>query len=141
MIITEQTPTNLMARRFGINKARVSWTPPQYLPSRYLITTGDTRPTDFNAGITVTSTASSRDVGQSPGTTVTYWLVALYETPKVVGPVSVTIRGEVMVTHIDLAIILAMHQSIFHPSHMNKQKDLVITHLIPFPMNECSYGE
>ena len=103
MIITEQTPTNLMARRFGINKARVSWTPPQYPPSRYLITTGDTRPTDFNAGITVTSTASSRDVGQSPGTTVTYWLVALYETPKVVGPVSVTIRGEEMVTHIDLA--------------------------------------
>ena len=39
--------------------------------------------------------ASSRDVGQVPAT-VTYWLVALYETPIVVGPVSGTVRGEEM---------------------------------------------
>ena len=122
MIITEQTPTNLMARRFGINKASVSWTSPQYSPRRgYLITTGDTRPTDFSAGITVASIASSREVGQRPGTTVTYWLVALYETPKVVGPVSVTIRGKEMVTHIDLAMILAMHASINFPPPSHEQ--------------------
>ena len=88
-------PTNLMVRQAGINKVRVSWTPPRFSPSRgYLITTGDTRPTDFNAGIFVTG-ASSRDVNQQPGTT-NYWLVALYMTEIVVGPVSVTIRGEEM---------------------------------------------
>ena len=83
-----------MVRQIGINRVKVSWTPPPNPPSRgYLITIGDTRPTDFSAGITVLFGASSHDVGQVPGI-VTYWLVALYETPIVVGPVSSTVRGE-----------------------------------------------
>ena len=85
-----------MVRQIGINRVRVSWTPPRFSPSRgYLITTGDTRPTDSTAGLTAASTASNRDVGQAPGT-ITYWLVALYGTPIVVGPVSGTVRGEEM---------------------------------------------
>ena len=85
-----------MVREIGINRVRVSWTPPPNPPSRgYLITTGDTRPTDFSAGVAATSTASSHQVGQSTRT-VTYWLVALYGTPIVVGPVSGTVRGEEM---------------------------------------------
>ena len=85
-----------MIRQIMTNKVRVSWTPPLNPPSRgYLITIGDTRPTDFTVGITPASTASSRDVPQQPGT-VTYWLVALYGTPIVVGPVSGTVRGEEM---------------------------------------------
>ena len=85
-----------MVRQIGINRVRVSWTPPTPPPSRgYLITTSNTRPTDFTVGITAASTASSRDVGQVPGT-VNYWLVALYGTPIVVGPVSGTVRGEEM---------------------------------------------
>ena len=84
-----------MVRQIGINRVRVSWIPPPNTPSRgYLITTGD-RPTDSNAGIIVAFGASSRDVGQRPRTT-TYWLVALYGTPIVVGPVSGTVRGEEM---------------------------------------------
>ena len=72
---------------------RVSWTPPPNPPSRgYLITTGDTRPTDF---IIAHSTASSHDVRQQPSTVI-YWLVALYGTPIVVGPVNGTVRGEEM---------------------------------------------
>ena len=43
----------------------------------------------------VTFGASSRDVEQVPGT-INYWLVALYGTPIVVGPVSGTVRGEGM---------------------------------------------
>ena len=83
-----------MIRQIGMNRVRVSWTPPHFPPSRgYLVTIGDTRPTDFNAGLTAASTASSHDVNQAPGT-VTYWLVALYWTPIVVGPVSGTVRGE-----------------------------------------------
>ena len=75
-----------MIRQIMTNKVRVSWTPPLNPPSRrYLIITGDTRAT----------TASSHLVGQAPGT-VTYWLVALYGTPIVVGPVSGTVRGEEM---------------------------------------------
>ena len=85
-----------MVRQVGIYRVRVSWTPPPNPPSRgYLITTGDTRPTGFSAGILKASGASSHDVGQVPGT-VTYWLVALYGTPIVVGPVSGTVRGEEM---------------------------------------------
>ena len=85
-----------MVTQAGINKLRVSWTPSRFSPSRgYLITTGDTRPTDFNAGIFVTAGASSRDVNQQPGTT-NYWLIALYMTEIVVGPVSGTVRGEEM---------------------------------------------
>ena len=87
-----------MVRQIGMNTVRVSWTPPTPPPSRgYLITTGDTRPTDLFSlgGITVHIGASSRYVGQVPGT-VTYWLVALYGTPIVVGPVSGTVRGEEM---------------------------------------------
>ena len=68
---------------------RVSWTQTtQSSSGGYLITTGDTRPTDFSVGTRAASTASSREVGQVPGTTVSYWLVALYGTPIVVGPVS-----------------------------------------------------
>ena len=94
--MTEQAPTDLTVRQIGINRVRVSWTPPRFSPSRgYLIITGDTRPTDFSVGLTAASTASYRDVGQQLGT-VTYWLVALYWTPIVVGPVSGTIRGEEM---------------------------------------------
>ena len=89
-------PTNFMVTQAGINKLRVSWTPSHISPSRgYLITTGDTRPTDFNAGIRIVTETSSRDVDQQPGT-VTYWLVALYMTEIVVGPVSGTVRGEEM---------------------------------------------
>ena len=96
LLITEQTPTNLTVRQIGIYTVRVSWTPPPNPPSRgYLITTGDTRPTDSSAGIMALFGASNRDVGQQPGT-VTYWLVALYGTPIVVGPVSGTVRGEEM---------------------------------------------
>ena len=85
-----------MVRQVGINRVRVSWAPPRFSPSRgYLITTGDTRPTDFSAGILEASGASSCDVDQQPGT-VTYWLVALYGSPIVVGPVSGTVRGEEM---------------------------------------------
>ena len=85
-----------MARQIGINRVRVSWTPPPNPPSRgYLIYTGDTRPTDFSAGITAPFGASSREVGQAAAT-VNYWLVALYGTPIVVGPVSGTLRGEEM---------------------------------------------
>ena len=85
-----------MVRQIGINRVRVSWTPPPNPPSKgYLITTGDTRPTDFSVGITALFGVSSRDVDQQPGT-VTYWLVALYGTPIVVGPVSGTIRSEEM---------------------------------------------
>ena len=92
----EQAPTNLMVRQIGMNRVRVSWTPPPNPPSRgYLITTSDARPTDFSAGLMSGSTASNRDIGQAPGT-VTYWLVALYGTPIVVGPVSGTVRGEEM---------------------------------------------
>ena len=75
---------------------RVSWTPPPNPPRRgYLITSGDTRPTNFDAGLRPLFGASSQDVGQVPGT-VSYWLVALYGTPIVVGPVSGTVRGEEM---------------------------------------------
>ena len=84
-----------MVKQIGMGRVRVSWTPPTPPPSRYLITTGDTRPTDSSAGIMVVFGASSRDVGQVPGTT-TFWLVALYGTPIVVGPVSCTVRGEGM---------------------------------------------
>ena len=70
----EQAPTDFMVRQVGINRVRISWTPPPNLPSRgYLITTN----TDFGTGIPVASTASSHDVGQVPGTTVNYWLVAI----------------------------------------------------------------
>ena len=86
-----------MVRQIGINTVRVSWTPPPNPPSiGYLITTGDTRPTGSSPGIRVASTASSREVGHVPGTTATYWLVAHYGTPIVVGPVSGTVRGEEM---------------------------------------------
>ena len=83
-----------MVRQIGIDKVRISWTLPPNPPSEgYRITLS----ADFgSAGISVASTASSRDVGQAPGTTVNYWLVALYGTPIVVGPVSVTVRGEEM---------------------------------------------
>ena len=85
-----------MVRQIGINRVRVSWTPPPNPPSRgYLITIGDTRPTDFSAGITVLFGVSSRAVPQGPYT-VNYWLVAFYGTPIVVGPVSGTVRGEEM---------------------------------------------
>ena len=75
---------------------RVSWIPPPNPPSRGYLITSDIRPTDFNTGITLASTASSCDVNQAPGTTVTYWLIALYGTPIVVGPVRSTVRGEEM---------------------------------------------
>ena len=85
-----------MVRQTGINKLRVSWTPSRFSPSRgYIITIGDTRPTGSSAGIRIVKETSSRDVGQQPGT-VTYWLVALYTTEIVVGPVSGTVRGEEM---------------------------------------------
>ena len=85
-----------MVRQIGINRVRVSWTPPPNPPSGgYLITTGDTRPTGSSAGITAASTVSSHTVGQVPGT-ITYWLVALYGTRIIVGPVSGTVRGEEM---------------------------------------------
>ena len=82
-----------MVRQIGIDKVRISWTLPPNPPSEgYRITLS----ADFgSAGISVASTASSRDVGQAPGT-VNYWLVALYGTPIVVGPVSGTVRVEEM---------------------------------------------
>ena len=91
-----QALTNLMVRQIGIDRVRVSWTPPPNPPSKgYLITNGNERPTRSSAGIKALSTASSQGVGQVPGT-VNYWLVALYGTPIVVGPVSITVRGEEM---------------------------------------------
>ena len=85
-----------MVRQIGMNRVRVSWTPPHFPPSRgYLITTGDTRPKNFSVGLTVLFGASSQGVGQVPGTII-YWLVALYGTPIVVGPVNGTVRGEEM---------------------------------------------
>ena len=92
----EQAPTNFMARQIWINTVRVSWTSPPYSPT-YLITTGDTRPTGSSAGIRVASGTYVQQ--QRPGTTK-YWLVALYRTPIVVGPVSATVRGEEMCTYI-----------------------------------------
>ena len=84
-----------MVGQIGMGRVRVSWTPPpKFITRGYLITTGD-RPTDSSAGIIVPFGASSRDVGQVLGTT-TYWLVALYGTPIVVGPVRGTVRGEEM---------------------------------------------
>ena len=96
----EQVPTNLMARQIGMNRVRVTWTPPQNPPSGgYRIIISNTKPTDFSGGITgILFGASSRDVGQVPGT-ATYWLVALYDTPIVVGPVSGTVRGEEMIMY------------------------------------------
>ena len=85
-----------MASQVGMNRVRVSWIPPPNPPSKgYLITTVDTRPTDFSVGLMVLS-GQSRDIAQAPGTNVSYWLVALYGTPIVVGPVSGTVRGEEM---------------------------------------------
>ena len=91
-----QAPTDLMVRQIGIIRVRVSWTPPPNPPrDGYLITTG-ARPTDFNAGIRVLFGKSSQDVNQALFGTNTYWLVALYGTPIVVGPVSGIVRGEEM---------------------------------------------
>ena len=91
-----EAPTDLMVSQIGINRVRISWTPPNNAPGRgYLITTGDTRPTDSSRGINAALGANSRDVGQVPGT-VNYWLVAFHETPIIVGPVSSTVRGEEM---------------------------------------------
>ena len=85
-----------MVRQIGINSVRVSWTPPPNPPSRgYIIIIGHTRPTDFSAGLTAASTATSYESLQY-NTVVTYWLVACYGTPIVVGPVSGTVRGEEM---------------------------------------------
>ena len=85
-----------MVRQIGTNSVRVSWTPPPNPPRNgYLVTTGFTRPTDFGPGFRVRFGASSIYIGHISGT-VTYWLVALYETPIVVGPVSGTVRGEEM---------------------------------------------
>ena len=85
-----------MVRQIGINRVRVSWTPPPNPPSRgYLIIIGDTRPTDFSAGLTAASTATSYESLQYSEIYI-YWLVALYGTPIVVGPVSGTVRGEEM---------------------------------------------
>ena len=88
-----------MARQVGTYEVRISWTRPFNRPSvGYRIRTGDTRPTgSFSAGTSIASTASSHVVGQAPGTS-TYWLVALFGTPIVVGPVNATIRGEEMCT-------------------------------------------
>ena len=84
-----------MVRQIGINRVRVSWTPPPNPPrDGYRISTS----TDFGTGISVASTASSRDVGQNPGTTANYYLITLYMTSAVVGPVRFTIRGEEMCT-------------------------------------------
>ena len=92
-----QAPINLMVRQIGIDRMNVSWTPPPNPPSKgYLITNGNERPTGSSAGIKALSTASSQSVGQAPGTTIIYWLVVLYGTPIVVGPVSGTVRGEEM---------------------------------------------
>ena len=79
-----------------MNTARVSWTPPPNPPSEgYRITIN----TDFGTGISVASTASSRDIGQTPGTIVNYYLAVLYGTVTVVGPVRFTLRGEEMCTY------------------------------------------
>ena len=84
-----------MVRQVGINRVRVSWTPPPNPPrDGYRITIN----ADFGAGISVASTASSHDVAQQPGTTVNYYLVTLYGIVTVVGPVSITVRGEKMCT-------------------------------------------
>ena len=100
-----------MVRQIGINKVRVSWTPPPNPPSRgYRISTS----TDFGAGISVAATASSRDVGQVPGTTVNYYLLTLYGTVTVVGPVSCTVRGEEMCTYTYLVCSLMTVTSYIH---------------------------
>ena len=86
-----------MIRQVGIDKVRVSWTPPPNPPKDgYRITTN----TDFGTGISVASTASSRDVGQRPNTTVNYYLITLYGSALPIGPVRFTIRGEEMCTYI-----------------------------------------
>ena len=87
-----------MVRQIGINRVRVSWTPPPINPPRdgYRITTN----TDFGFGISVKSTISSRDIGQVPGSTTNYYLVALYMRSTVVGPVRFTMRGEEMCAYI-----------------------------------------
>ena len=87
-----------MVGQIRIDTVRVSWTPPPNPPSEgYRIIISDTRPTDFSTGITAASTASSHVLFQIPiNTVVIYWLVALYEIPIVVGPVSGTVRGEEM---------------------------------------------
>ena len=80
-----------MVRQIGINKVRVSWTPPPNPPSNgYRITIN----ADLSFGISVASTAFSHEVAQTPGTTTNYYLVALYGTALVVGPVRFTVRGE-----------------------------------------------
>ena len=85
-----------MVRQIGINRVRVSWTPPPNPPSKgYRITAN----ADFGVGISVASTASSHDVGQTPGTTVSYYLITLYGTVAVVGLVRFTLRGEEMCTY------------------------------------------
>ena len=90
-----QASTNLMVRQVDIDKVRVSWTPPPNPPRNgYRITTD----TDFGAGISVASTASSHQVAQQPGTTANYYLVTLYGIVTVVGPVRFTVRGEEMCT-------------------------------------------
>ena len=87
-----KAPTNLMVRQIGISTVRVSWTPPPNPPrDGYRISTTS----DFGTGISVVSTASSRDVAQQPGTS-NYWLVTLYMISAVIGPVSATVRGEEM---------------------------------------------
>ena len=87
-----QAPTNLMVRQIGIRRVRVSWTPPPNPPRNgYRITTSES----FSAGITVASTASGHEVSHAPGT-VMIWLVVLYGTQIVVGPVSGTVRGKEM---------------------------------------------
>ena len=98
LLYAGQAPTNLMVRQIGIDRVRVSWIPPPNPPSEgYLITiNGNERPTRSSAGIKALSTESSQGVGQAPGTTVIFWLVALYGTPIVLGPVSSTVRGEEM---------------------------------------------
>ena len=62
-----------MVRQVGINRVRISWTPPPTPSDGYRITTD----TDFGVGIPVASTASSRDVRQQPGTTANYYLVTM----------------------------------------------------------------
>ena len=65
-----------MVRQIGINRVRVSWIPPLNPPRNgYRITTSR----DFGTDISVASKASSRDLGQRAGTTVNYYLAALYE--------------------------------------------------------------
>ena len=82
-----------MVRQVGIDRVRVSWTPPPNPPKDgYRITTT----TDFGTGIEVASTASSHEVAQQPGTTANYHLITLYMTSAVVGPVRFTVRSEEM---------------------------------------------